>query len=77
MGINVRTAAVAGIGIVQLPAMLVREQLRSSALERLLADWAPRREVIHAVFPSPRGLLPSVRALIDSFAAQFEPVDAD
>ena len=70
-----RQAAIAGIGIAQLPAMMVREQLANGQLLRLLPDWAPRREVIHAVFPSRRGLLPSVRALIDYLAQRFEAME--
>ncbi|MEG2030975.1 MAG: LysR family transcriptional regulator, partial [Janthinobacterium sp.] len=37
----------------------------------LMAQWRPQREVIHAVFPSRRGLLPAVRALIDYLAHEF------
>ena len=70
-------AAVAGIGLVQLPAMMVRHELSDGRLVRLLPDWAPRREIIHAVFPSRRGLLPSVRALIDFMAQRFETMDED
>lgn len=67
-----RTAAVAGVGVVQLPAMLVADELHSGRLVRLLPDWAPRREVVHAVFPSRRGLLPAVRVFID-FLAEHLP----
>jgi hypothetical protein len=35
---------------------------------QLLPDWEPRPETVHAVFPSHRGMLPSVRALIDFLA---------
>lgn len=69
--IALRAAALAGIGVVQLPLMMLREQLNSGALLRVLPDWAPRREIIHAVFPSRRGLLPSVRTLIDFLAERF------
>ncbi|MGL6482532.1 hypothetical protein ACSZNY_04600 [Aeromonas caviae] len=41
---------------------------------RLLPDWAPRQEVIHAVFPSRRGLLPAIRALIDHLVEGFSPL---
>lgn len=75
--LTLRQAAIAGIGVVQLPAMMVREQLADGRLVRLLPDWAPRREIIHAVFPSRRGLLPSVRALIDYLAQRFGPVEED
>jgi DNA-binding transcriptional LysR family regulator len=66
-----RTAAEAGVGIVQLPTMLIREQFASGALVRVLHDWAPRSEIVHAVFPSRRGQLPSVRALIDFLVEKF------
>ncbi len=70
--IALRNAALAGVGIVQLPTMMVREELTQDNLIRLLPEWAPRREIIHAVFPSRRGLLPSIRVLIDYFAQRFE-----
>jgi DNA-binding transcriptional LysR family regulator len=70
--IALRLAAIAGIGIVQLPTQMVREELARGALARVLPDWAPRVEIIHAVFASRRGLLPSVRALIDFLAERFE-----
>jgi len=69
--IALRTAAVAGVGVVQLPVMMVRDQLAAGSLLRLIPPWAPRREVVHAVFPSRRGLLPSVRTLIDYLAQRF------
>nr|WP_321269044.1 LysR family transcriptional regulator [uncultured Tolumonas sp.] len=75
--LTLRQAAIAGIGVVQLPAMMVREQLADGRLVRLLPHWAPRREIIHAVFPSRRGLLPSVRALIDFLAERFGPMEED
>lgn len=74
---TLRRAAVAGIGAVQLPAMMVREQLSNGSLVRLLPDWSPRRELIHAAFPTRRGLIPSVRTLIDYLATQFAAVGED
>jgi DNA-binding transcriptional LysR family regulator len=67
----------AGVGVVQLPAVKARDQLAAGSLVRLVPDWAPRREIIHAVFPSRRGLLPSVRALIDFLAQRFEVLHED
>ena len=68
----------AGVGVVQLPAVKARDQLAAAgSLVRLVPDWAPRREIIHAVFPSWRGLLPSVRALIDFLAQRFEVLHED
>ena len=74
---SLRAAAVAGLGVVQLPAMLLRDDLRSGRLVRLLPDWCSKGAVVHAVFPSRRGLLPSVRALIDFLVRKFEEDSED
>ncbi|MGR9036947.1 MAG: LysR family transcriptional regulator, partial [Gammaproteobacteria bacterium] len=70
-----RSAAVAGIGVVKLPGMFIREELSNGALVNVLPDWVLNREIIHAVYPSRRGLLPSVRALIDHLAERYGEVD--
>lgn len=69
--IALRSAALAGVGLCQLPVMMVREQLSDGSLVRLLPDWSPRSELLHAVFPSRRGVLPAVRALIEHLAERF------
>ena len=69
--IALRNAALAGVGVVQLPLMMVTQQLAEGSLVRLLPQWAPRTEILHAVFPSRRGLLPSVRLLVDYLAEAF------
>jgi DNA-binding transcriptional LysR family regulator len=66
-----RSAAIAGVGVVQLPTMMIREQVSKGTLLRLIPGWIPKREIIHAVFSSRRGLLPSVRSLIDYLAQRF------
>lgn len=72
-----RTAAEAGVGIVQLPTMLVREELARGTLVRVVDDWVPRAEIVHVVFASRRGQLPSVRALIDFLADRFAALAED
>ncbi len=72
-----RTAAVAGVGIVQLPRMMVVGHCQRGELVEVLPGWAPRREIIHAVFASRRGLLPSVRALLDFLAERFAALQED
>lgn len=67
-----RRAALHGVGIVQLPCMVVEEDLRNGTLIDILPGWAPKGGIIHAVFPSRRGLLPNVRLLIDYLAARIE-----
>lgn len=73
--LTLRAAALAGVGVVQLPLMLARGHIERGELVHLLPDWAPRREIVHAVFASRRGLLPSVRALIDHLAKRFGELD--
>jgi DNA-binding transcriptional LysR family regulator len=72
--LTLRAAALAGVGVVRLPLLMVSDDLRAQKLVRLLPDWAPRRDLIHAVYPSRRGLLPSVRALLDEFAMRFRAI---
>ena len=66
-----RAAALAGVGLVQLPILMVNKQLADGSLVRLLPEWRARREVIHLVFPSRRGQLPAVRALIDFLVESY------
>lgn len=75
--LTLRAAAMTGVGVVQLPMMIVREHLARGELVHVVPQWAPRREIIHAVFASRRGLLPSVRALIDFLADRFQELDED
>ncbi len=72
-----REAAMAGVGVVQLPLLMVRDQLASGELEVVLDEWQPRREAIHAVFASRRGLLPSVRALVDYLSEEYQRMEED
>jgi len=75
--IALRNAAIAGVGIVQLPLLMVQNHLAEGALLKILPEWTPRREIIHAVFPTRRGLLPSVRALVDHLAESFAAIDEE
>ncbi len=65
-----RDAAMAGAGVVQLPTIFVSDDVMKGRLVDVLPDWRPPSGIVHAVFPSRRGLLPSVRALLDFFARE-------
>ena len=65
-----RLAALQGVGVVQLPTMMVRHDLAQGLLVDVLPQWRPRAGIVHAVFPSRRGLLPAVRELIDFLASE-------
>ncbi|CAN7300499.1 LysR family transcriptional regulator [Rhizobium sp. LjRoot30] len=69
--VALRQAALSGIGVCQFPTMVVQEDLAAGRLIDILPQWAPRSGIIHAVFPSRRGLLPSVRALMDYLAGEY------
>jgi DNA-binding transcriptional LysR family regulator len=70
-------AALAGVGVVQLPKMITGAYLERGELVHVLPGWAPRSELIHAVYASRRGQLPSVRALIDFLTARFRSLSED
>ena len=68
---TVRSAALRGLGVARLPALLVRDDLSSGALVRLLPSLSARSGVVHAVFPSRRGMVPAVRSLLDALSEGF------
>lgn len=63
--LTLKLAAQGGVGICWLPDYMCQDELRSGRLVHLLPDWAPERGVMHAVFPSRRGLTPAVRRFLD------------
>jgi DNA-binding transcriptional LysR family regulator len=69
--VALHAAALQAVGVVQMPAMMVLKDLLLGNLVEVLPQWAPRSGVIHAVFPSRRGLLPSVRGLLDFLGSEF------
>jgi len=61
-------AALAGIGVALLPEVSCRDTIRNKRLVRVLPEWSVAEGIIHLVFPSRRGMLPSLRATIDFLA---------
>jgi len=64
-----RQAAIEGIGVALLPQLICATELREGKLERALPEWGCTPSEIQATFPTRRGMLPAVRALIDFLAA--------
>ncbi|GHD59408.1 LysR substrate-binding domain-containing protein [Jeongeupia chitinilytica] len=62
---TLREASAGGVGMALMPDFMCREQLKSGALVQVLPEWSPQPGIVHAVYPSRRGLLPAVRALLD------------
>nr|WP_207280621.1 LysR substrate-binding domain-containing protein [Thiocystis violacea] len=78
-------AAIHGIGIALLPEPIVASDIRTGRLTQVLPDWTATTHRIYLLYPSPRGMLPSVRSLIDyllvhlpaSMSIQERGVEAD
>lgn len=63
--LTLRFAALAGVGMCWLPDYMCHDDVRAGRLVRLLPGWSLPRSVVHAVFPSRRGLAPAVRSFLD------------
>jgi DNA-binding transcriptional LysR family regulator len=58
-------AAIRCIGIALLPEQVVAAPLKEGLVDRVLPQWSGAKNILHLVYPTPRGMLPSVRSLID------------
>lgn len=64
-GASVLDAAIAGLGICQIPAFYIGGALREGLIEPILEDLAPEHEPIWAVYPQQRHLSPKVGLVVD------------
>ena len=69
-------AAVAGIGLAWVPSWLVRAEVRSGALVRLLADAPALVSDSHAIWPQTPHLPMRVRVAVDALAAEVPGLSA-
>lgn len=65
-----RKSALEGLGVALLPEHVGRNEIGTGGLMHLLPDWHSPFGTVHAVFSSPKGLVPAVRAFIDHLAAE-------
>ena len=72
-GEALRTAALAGLGILRSPTFIVGPDLKAGRLKPVLCDFVPQDSAIYAVYPHRRHLTPKVRAFIDFLAERFGP----
>jgi len=68
-------ATVAGLGVVRMPMIVGGRDFLAGNLVSVLPAWRPQTGVLHAVFPSRRGLVPSVRLLLDYLSESLDSVD--
>jgi DNA-binding transcriptional LysR family regulator len=64
-------AARAGIGVALLPESVCAPAISSGELEILLPEWSAPQGIMHFVYPSRRGMMPGVRALVDFLAERL------
>lgn len=67
---TLKEIAVAGLGVVALPAYICRQEVLCDRLRRVLPDWIALESTITALMPH-RGLTAGARAFIDHIAAAF------
>lgn len=58
-------ACLAGMGVCAIPDYLCHSHIAQGHLRVILSPWRPAPSIVHAVFPSRRGMVPAVRALLD------------
>jgi DNA-binding transcriptional LysR family regulator len=63
--ITLKAAVMQGIGMTTLPDYLCSESLANGRLVEVMPGWRPAPGILHAVFPSRRGLIPAVRRFLD------------
>lgn len=66
-----KSAAVAGLGIILLPTFIVGPDISAGRLKPVLTNYCPPDISIHAVFPSRRYLSAKVRTFVDFLSEYF------
>jgi DNA-binding transcriptional LysR family regulator len=67
-------AAIAGVGVAQLPAIVCREAVTAGKLRVLFGPEPAMLRAVHAVYPSRQHLPAKVRLFVDALAALVEPM---
>jgi DNA-binding transcriptional LysR family regulator len=60
-----------GMGVALLPEFVCAPAISQGELEVVLPDWSVPEGAMHFVYPSRRGMLPGVRALVDFLAERL------
>lgn len=69
--VALRAAAVAGLGIANAAAFIVREELERGTLVEVLPGYTPKARELYALYPQNRHLSPKVRAFVDYAAGVY------
>ena len=63
--LTLKFAVLSGTGMCVLPDYMCAQELRDGQLVQVLPGWAPETGIVHAVFPTRRGMVPAVRRFLD------------
>ena len=72
----IRKAALAGVGVAQLPMVLCRSDIAQGALRIVAPGWAPLPMTIYALYPTRRHLTLAGRLFLAALAKALLPLDA-
>jgi len=73
--LTLKSAVMQHIGIALLPDYMCCESLANGRLVEVLPGWRPPTGVMHAVFPSRRGMVPAVRRFLDYLGENVQGED--
>ena len=62
-------------GIALLPDSITADYIQTGELVRVLPEWKAPHGILHAVYPSRRGILPAVRVFIDYLVEHLKSND--
>ncbi|RKF45003.1 LysR substrate-binding domain-containing protein [Paraburkholderia fungorum] len=69
---SLRVAALSGVGVALLPRELVEADIQAGRLQHLLPELTTTPGLVHAIFPTRRGMVPAVRHLLDALVTGCE-----
>lgn len=69
---SLRIAALRGVGVTMLPREFIDDDLRAGRLQQLLPQFAAKAGLVHAIFPTRRGMVSAVRHLLHALVEGYE-----
>jgi DNA-binding transcriptional LysR family regulator len=75
--VQLREAALAGVGIALLPVLACRRELAAGRLCLVLDEWAPSVTRVHAVYPTAHHFAAKLRAFVEFMRERLGPRTGD
>ncbi|GAB3625988.1 LysR family transcriptional regulator [Pandoraea terrae] len=69
-----KEAALAGMGVASLPLYACASEIGMGTLCVVLPEWRPKEGRLAVLFPTRRGMMPAVRALVDFLKEELPPL---